>query len=128
MILRCSYVGQSYQTSIKNEVTLEGHSTSSIKPRRVLLTRSKSKDDKSLPDVLLEGRPEPCDEVVGVHDDVDEGVDETEEGPVTSGQESNPHPEVDGHDGVVVDVQQRDLVELLSSHEAELKWLNQSPS
>ena len=76
------------------------------------------------PDVLLEGWPEPSDEVVGVHDDVDEGVDQAEEGAVTSGQESNPQPDIDRHDRVMIDVQERDLAVLLASHKTELKRSN----
>ena len=51
-----------------------------------------------------------------------QGVDQPEEGTVAGRQVSKAEPEVDGHDGVMVDVKQRHLAEFLPGDEAKLKF------
>jgi hypothetical protein len=51
-----------------------------------------------------------------------QGVDQPEEGTVAGRQISKAEPEVDGHDGVMVDVKQRHLAEFLPGDEAKLKF------
>ena len=59
--------------------------------------------------------------VVKVHDDVDERVEQTEEGRVAAGRETDAEPDAHRHDAVVDDVQQRDVLVLLAQHEEELR-------
>jgi hypothetical protein len=59
--------------------------------------------------------------VVEVHDDVDEGVEQTEEGRVTAGRETNSEPDAHWHDAVVDDVQQRNVLIFLAQHEENLE-------
>ena len=59
--------------------------------------------------------------VVGVHEDVDAGVEEAEEGGVAAGEEAVADPAGEGHDGVVDDVEDGHLVELFPEDEAELE-------
>jgi len=56
------------------------------------------------PDILLVFWTKACEEVVGVHDNMNEGVDQTKEGTVATGEVSTAEPEVDGHDSVVIDM------------------------
>ena len=53
------------------------------------------------PEVLLELRPHGGQEVVGVHDGVDEGVEDASEGLVAVGGPVHQVPAEYGHDGVV---------------------------
>ena len=54
-------------------------------------------------------RPQRCQEVVGVHDDVDGGVDEGGLHGDPAGHEGDPDPPQAEHGGVVVDVQEGEL-------------------
>lgn len=71
------------------------------------------------PEVALDLGSHRCQHVVGVHDDVDEGVQEAEEGRVTAGSELDAPPDGDGHDAVVDHVQSGHLVVPLAHHEEE---------
>ena len=71
------------------------------------------------PQVLLEPWAERCQQVVRVHDDVDEGVKRAEERSVTTGNEFHPPPNSGWHDSVVDDVQGGDLIVLFAQHEEE---------
>ncbi len=53
---------------------------------------------------------------------MNESVYETQEGAVTSGNISEAEPGTHWHDAMMIDMQQGDLAELLTSDEAELKW------
>lgn len=72
------------------------------------------------PDVLLVLWAHRRDHVVEVHDDMHEGVEESEEGRVTTWREFQAHPDREGHDSVVDYVQRRDLLVLLAQNEEEL--------
>ena len=58
-------------------------------------------------------------EVVDVHDDVDEGVEERAEALVAAGHEATGLPGEEGHDAVVDHVQRRHVVVLLAQDEEE---------
>ena len=62
--------------------------------------------------------------VVTVHNDMDEGVEKTEETGVAAGGEFNPEPYGHRHDPVMYYVEGRYVIELFSHHEKELKNLN----
>ena len=53
------------------------------------------------PQVLLHLGSERCEEIVGVHDDVDQGVEGAAEGLVASRQPAAQSPTEDWHDAVV---------------------------
>ena len=67
-------------------------------------------------------RSERGHEVVEVHEDVDECVEEAEEGGVPAGDEAGARPHRHRHDAVVDHVEEAHVGELLAGHEAELKW------
>ena len=73
------------------------------------------------PNVLLILRAHRRDHVVEVHDDVDEGVEEGEEGRVAARCELEAHPDGEGHDAVVDHMQRRHVLVLLSQNEKELQ-------
>ena len=72
------------------------------------------------PDELLVLGSHGGDHVIKVHDDVDERVEQAEEGRVTAGSEANAEPHAHRHDTVVHHVQQRDVLLFLAQHEEEL--------
>lgn len=59
--------------------------------------------------------------VVEVHEHVHENVEQAEEGGVAARDVSGPGPHRHGHDAMVNHVQQGDLIELFSRHEAKLE-------
>lgn len=63
--------------------------------------------------------PEDGEGVVGVHEDVDEGVDEREEGVGAARHELEADPDETGHQRVVDDVQRRHLRRLLAQDEED---------
>lgn len=65
----------------------------------------------------MRGGAECSQKVVGVHDDVHEAVDEADESPMAPGQIFDAAPGYDGHHGVVVQVQEGDLLLLLAQDE-----------
>ncbi len=71
------------------------------------------------PEVGPHGRAEGREEVVEVHDNMDEGVEEAAEGLVSAGREAGQLPGDEGHDGVVDDVQVGDVAVLLARHEEQ---------
>jgi len=71
------------------------------------------------PDELLVLGSHGGDHVIKVHDDVDERVEQAEEGRVTAGSEANAEPHAHRHDTVVHHVQQRDVLLFLAQHEEE---------
>ena len=62
--------------------------------------------------------------VVKVHDDVDEGVEQTEKGRVTARRETNSKPDAHWHDAVVNDVQKRNVLIFLAQNEENLQTNN----
>lgn len=66
------------------------------------------------PDVLLVLGSEGREQIVGVHDDVDEGVEEAEEGGVAAGGEFDAEPNRHGHHTVVDYVEGGDVVVLFA--------------
>ena len=75
------------------------------------------------PEVALHLRSESGEEVVDVHEDVHTGVDEACQELVSAWQPTDVDVGHEGHDGVMNDVKDGDLVELLAEHKAELKKL-----
>lgn len=73
------------------------------------------------PDVLLILRAQSGHEVVEIHEEVNEDVEESEERGVASRDEPHSRPDREGHDAVVDHVQERNVREFLSGDEAELK-------
>ena len=71
------------------------------------------------PDVLLVAGSQGGHHVIEVHDDVDEGVEQSEEGRVTAGAEADADPDAERHDAVVDDVQQRNVLVFLAQDEEE---------
>lgn len=71
------------------------------------------------PQVFLEFGSHGCQHVVEVHDDVHEGVDDADEGAVSSGEVLGASPRDHRHDGVVVQVQERYLVILFPQDEED---------
>lgn len=69
------------------------------------------------PEVLLHVRSEGGEHVVGVHEDVDEGVDDAQESGVSARDEADPDPGADGHHRVVVHVEEGYLPLLLAEDE-----------
>lgn len=76
------------------------------------------------PEVLLVLRAQRGQEVVGVHDDVHEGVEEAEEGRVPAGGELHAEPHRHRHHAVVDHVQGGDVVVLLTQDEEDLATAN----
>jgi hypothetical protein len=64
--------------------------------------------------------------VVKVHDDVDEGVEQTEKGRVTARRETNSEPDAHWHDAVVNDVQKRNVLIFLAQNEENLQKKNKT--
>ena len=75
------------------------------------------------PDVLLVLGSHGGDHVVEVHDDVDESVEEGEECRVAARGELQAHPDGEGHDSMVNDVERRDVLVLLTQDEEQLQQL-----
>lgn len=73
------------------------------------------------PDVLLVLGAHRRDHVVEVHDDVDESVEEGEEGRVAARGELEAHPDGEGHDAVMDHVERRHVLALLAQDEEELR-------
>jgi len=71
------------------------------------------------PEILLVLGTHGGHQIVGVHDDVDEGVEHTEEGAVSSRREFDAPPDGGRHDAVVDHVQIGDLIVLLAQHEED---------
>lgn len=61
------------------------------------------------PKILLHMRPERGQHVVGVHKDVDEGVDDAKESRVTTGKKLHTDPGTNWHQRMMVKMQERDL-------------------
>jgi len=72
------------------------------------------------PEVLLVLWTHGREHVVGVHHDVDEGVEQAEEGAVATWGELNAEPDRHGHAAVMDDVQRGNLASLLAQHEENL--------
>jgi len=78
------------------------------------------------PDELLVLGSERGDQVVTVHDNVHEGIEQSEEAAVAAGGELDSEPHRQGHHTVVNNVQGRDVVALFAHNEEELQrkiWL-----
>lgn len=73
------------------------------------------------PQVLVILGPKCCQEVVAVHDDVDEGVQKTEESGVTAWGELHSKPHRHRHDTMMDYVQGGHMVVFLSQYEEELE-------
>lgn len=71
------------------------------------------------PQVFLEFWSHRGQHIVEVHDDVDEGVDDSDEGSVSAGEVLGASPGNHWHDGVVVQVQERYLVILFPKDEED---------
>lgn len=71
------------------------------------------------PEVLLELGSEGREQVVRVHYDVYEGVEQSEEGTVATWSELDAEPHGHGHATVVNDVQRRHLTSFFAHHEEE---------
>jgi len=71
------------------------------------------------PEIFLVLRSHSSHQVVAVHDHVDEGVEHTEEGAVTSGSELDTPPASSRHHAVVDNVQVGDLVVLFAQDEED---------
>lgn len=71
------------------------------------------------PEVLLVLGSHCRHHVVEVHDDMNEGVEESKEGGVASGQKSGSNPHGTGHDSMMNYMQERDLVELFACDETK---------
>ena len=59
--------------------------------------------------------------VVEIHDDVNTGIEKSEERGVAAGQETGARPNRQRHDAMVYDMQKRDLIELFACHKTELE-------
>ncbi len=59
--------------------------------------------------------------VVKVHDNVDEGVEQTEKGGVATGSEADSEPDTHRHNTVVDDVKKGDVLVLFAQNEEELQ-------
>lgn len=73
------------------------------------------------PQVLLELRSHCGEQVVRVHDDVHEGVQQAEERAVAARSELHAEPDGHGHAAVVDDVQRGHLARLFPQHKEHLK-------
>ena len=73
------------------------------------------------PQILLVLRSHGRQHVVEIHDDMDTGVEKSKEGSVAAGQETGAGPDREGHDAMMDDMQQRDLIELFACHKTELE-------
>lgn len=73
------------------------------------------------PDELLVLGSESGDQVISVHDNVDESVEQSEEAAVTAGGELDSEPHRQRHHSVVNNVQGRDLIVLFAQNEEELQ-------
>lgn len=73
--------------------------------------------DPGLPAQVLLGAGDGGQHVVAVHDDVHQAVDEPDEGAVAAGEELGANPRAQRHHGVVVHVQEGQLVVLLAEDE-----------
>lgn len=73
------------------------------------------------PEEALELRSHGGEQVVRVHDDVHEGVEQAEEGAVAAGRELDAEPHGHRHAAVVDDVQRGHLARLLAQNEEHLK-------
>lgn len=71
------------------------------------------------PEVLLELGSEGREQVVRVHHDVDECVEQTEEGTVATWSELDAEPHGHGHASVMNDVQRRHLTSFFTHHKEE---------
>lgn len=71
------------------------------------------------PQVLLHLGSHGGQHVVGVHEDVHEGVQEAKKGRVATGGELDAPPDGDGHDAVVDHVQRGHLIVPLTHHKEE---------
>lgn len=69
------------------------------------------------PQVLLHVRSHGGEHVVRVHEDVDEGVDQSQEGSMATRKVLDANQAADGHQSVMVDVQECDLALVLTQHE-----------
>lgn len=56
------------------------------------------------PEVLLHMRPKRCQHVIRVHENVDQSVDDTEEGRMTAGEEFDTDPSNDRHHRVMIEM------------------------
>uniref|UniRef100_A0A182M0S1 Uncharacterized protein n=1 Tax=Anopheles culicifacies TaxID=139723 RepID=A0A182M0S1_9DIPT len=61
----------------------------------------------------------PCEEVIGVHDHVHEGVDEAHKHTVTTGEPFDATPNQHHHAGVMIHVQEANLVLFLAQYEED---------
>lgn len=61
------------------------------------------------PQVLLEPRSQSRQEIIRIHDDVHDGVEESQDCPLTTGCKLQVTPGVESHDHVVVDVEEGHL-------------------
>lgn len=71
------------------------------------------------PEILLELGSEGCEQVVRVHHDVYEGVEQSEEGTVATGGELDAEPHGHGHASVMNYVQRRHLTSFFAHYEEE---------
>merc|ERR1719376_761470 len=71
------------------------------------------------PDVLLVLRPQSGKHVVGVHEEVDNAVEEAKEGCVTAGSVPQTWPNTERHDSVVNHMQGGHVVELFPRHKSK---------
>lgn len=71
------------------------------------------------PQVLLHVRSHGGEHVVRVHEDVDEGVDQAQERAMATRKVLDANQAADGHQRVVVDVQEGDLALVLTQHEED---------
>jgi len=69
------------------------------------------------PEILLHMRPECGQHVVGVHEDVNEGVDDAKESRMTASNELHTDPTADRHHRMMVEMQERDLSIFLAQNE-----------
>lgn len=81
------------------------------------------------PKVLLHLRPEGCEHIVRVHEDMDEGIDNTHKSSVTTWCETDSDPTTEWHHRMVVEMEKRNLAIFLSQYEEhgvqELEYLHE---